>query len=395
MQFKQSRRPRVDSRLTLAIVMRDCTIAASLVVTSAGAALAQGQLLEREFSTTGSVAQTDAGIRRGSLVVAPIPSSNPTIGHGLTLGAGYLFTLPGSKPSGAGLASLKTSNGSEGLGGGFSLSFADGRWSVGAFAAQATLFYDFPVGSSLQLPIKQSGEIFVLQINRGLSEKLSAGMSFTYLDSTIGIDSPALAALPPVLQPDAEMTVGKVGVDIKFDTRNDPFYPTDGIVINASLSYGEEIDTIFGGRLKLLDRNYTKGVTSASTYSEIGENGVLAANASLCGSSDSAPFFDACGVGLANGLRGFGALDNIEPWSAALQFEYRGRMSNRFGYVAFAGLGGGGDSLGDLSFENGGFAAGVGLRYRVSRKFGLDYAVDYARNDAHEDYLYVTIGQRF
>jgi hypothetical protein len=145
----------------------------------------------------------------------------------------------------------------------------------------------------------------------------------------------------------------------------------------------------------LPDRTYQKSYLSASAYRPAGDEGVLAANAFLCGSSDGAPFFDSCGVGIADGFRGFGALDNIEPWSASLQVEYRGRLTERFGYVGFACVGGGGGSLDAISTARGGFAAGVGLRVRLSKQFGLDYAVDYARNDAGEDFLYVTIGQRF
>ncbi|MCV2866954.1 outer membrane protein assembly factor [Defluviimonas sp. WL0075] len=376
-------------------VLRAGVVSALLLSSGSSAALAQVSLLERELANPQAAAKADLGFRRGSVIVAPIPFSNPMIGSGLTLGAGYLFTLPGSKPSGAGLAKLKSSNGSEGLGGGFSLSFADGGWSVSLFAAEATLFYDFPLGSSVNIPIKQTGEAYALRVDRGISESLSAGVSFTYLDSTIGIDSPGLGVLPPILRPDADLSLGKVGLDVTFDTRDDTFYPTEGTLVAASLSYGVEVDSIFGGNFKVLDRSYTKGLLSAAHYREVGESGVLAAKASLCGLAYSAPFFDACGVGLANGLRGFGALDDLEPWSAAVQAEYRGRLSNRFGYVVFAGFGGGGESLGSMSFDSGGFAAGVGLRVRVSRKFGLDYAIDYARNDDQEDFLYVTLGQRF
>jgi hypothetical protein len=38
--------------------------------------------------------KSDIGLRNSSVIVAPIPVSNPAIGAGLTLGAGYLFTLP-------------------------------------------------------------------------------------------------------------------------------------------------------------------------------------------------------------------------------------------------------------------------------------------------------------
>ena len=370
-------------------------LATSVLMVSAGAAAAQDMLLEREFSNAAMVSQTDVGISKGSFVIAPIPFSNPMIEHGLTLGAGYLFSLPGSKPSGAGIAALKTSNGSKGIGGGFNVNFGDGLWSLGLMGGDATLFYDFPLSDTVDLPLKQTGKLYSFTVSRAVNSKLSAGTSLSYLDSTIGLDAPDFEDLPPLLRPDADVTVGKIDIHATYDTRDDTFFPTQGTLVKGSIAYGEELDAIFDGKIPVINRHYTKGLVSASHYAPLGTDGALAANASVCGASDSAPFFDGCGVGIAHGLRGFGTLDDIAAWSSGLQVEYRGRLTERIGYVGFAGLGIGGDTFADMSLDRGGFAAGFGLRYRISKQFGLDYAIDYARNDAQEDFLYITLGQRF
>ncbi|WP_050929515.1 hypothetical protein [Aestuariivita boseongensis] len=44
--------------------------------------------------------------------------------------------------------------------------------------------------------------------------------------------------------------------------------------------------------------------------------------------------------------------------------------------------------------DSGSPVSGVGLRVRASRKFGLDYATDCARNVDQEDFLYDTLGQQ-
>ena len=90
------------------------------------------------------IAKANVGIKSGSLIVAPIPFSNPILGQGLTLGAGYLFTLPGSKPSGIGAAKMSTSNGSNAQGVGGSINFRQGAWTISFLAADATFFYDLP-----------------------------------------------------------------------------------------------------------------------------------------------------------------------------------------------------------------------------------------------------------
>lgn len=370
-------------------------VAAALLIASTGTSTAQEAIINREFSNATVMGQADIGIRNGSVVIAPIPFSNPLLEHGLTLGAGYLFNLPGSKPSGAGIAALKTSNGSEGIGGGFNLNFADGLWSVGLIGGEATLFYDFPLSNTADLPLKQTGKLYTFTVSRAVNSKLSAGMSLAYLDSTLGVDVPDFEDLPPILTPDADVTVGKISIHAAYDTRDDTFFPTQGTLIKGSLAYGKELDAIFDGEIPVIDRHYSKGVASASRYARFGEEGILAANASICGASDSAPFFDGCGVGMANGLRGFGTLDDLASWSAGLQVEYRGRLTERIGYVGFAGLGIGGDTFADMSLDQGGFAAGFGVRYRISKQFGLDYAIDYARNDAQQEFLYITLGQRF
>ena len=197
------------------------------------------------------------------------------------------------------------------------------------------------------------------------------------------------------MQPDLDIELLKFTANVAFDTRDNTFYPTSGVLVSGKVSHAEITDTAFNSRLTVSDRSYQKGVFSASGYKSVGQNGVIAGTAFLCGAGSDAPFFDTCGVGLADGLRGFGSLDNLENWSASAQVEYRGRISERFGYVAFAGFGGGGQDLGEISFSNGGAAIGVGLRYRIAKKFGLDYAVDYARNDSGDDYLYLTLGQKF
>ena len=40
-------------------------------------------------------------------------------------------------------------------------------------------------------------------------------------------------------------------------------------------------------------------------------------------------------------------------------------------------------------------AGGFGLRYRVSKKFPVDFSVDGSWNDEHEGLLYISVGQRF
>ncbi|MCE8556574.1 BamA/TamA family outer membrane protein [Ruegeria pomeroyi] len=342
---------------------------------------------------TKDIAKAETGLRTGNFIFAPIPFSSDTIGNGLVLGAGYLFNLPGSKPSGVGLGYFETHTGSYAYGLGGSIVFDNDRWTVGAFVGRGELNYDLPITVNLDLPLAQSVEGVAIQVEYGFSQTLKAGVGLAYLDSNIAWN-PSFS-LPVFLRPDLEVELVRLSADIVRDTRNDTFYPTAGSFLSLKLGYGHIADSIFAGAITFDDRAYAKAVAKASTFQSVGAQGVLAFNTVLCSAGSAAPFFDSCGVGFVDGLRGFSALDALANTSVSAQVEYRGRLSPRFGYVAFAGAGAGGDDLGSLSIDQGGVAMGVGLRYRLSKKFGLDYAIDYARNDQGDDFIYLSLGQRF
>ncbi|MGA9254256.1 MAG: hypothetical protein WBV71_17635, partial [Roseobacter sp.] len=125
-----------------------------------------------------------------------------------------------------------------------------------------------------------------------------------------------------------------------------------------------------------------------------GPNDVVAMSATACRASDSAPFFDACSIGLTDGLRGFSVTDYIGDSLLSVQAEYRGRFGgSRFGYAAFAGAG---VVNGTITSESGTHsAAGLGLRYRLSNAFPVDFAGDITINSDDETLYYIYVGQAF
>lgn len=362
-------------------------------------ASARERLIAPATNAANAVSQTDIGLRSGSVVVAPIPFTNETIGNGLALGAGYLFTLPGSKPSGFGIGYLETDAGSTGYALGGSVNFGEGRWTLGALYGEAELRYDLPLElpllGTVDFPLYETGTAGGIQLGYGFTDNFSVAFTLGYLDTDISIDSNFISKLPDFLRPDLNVELRRLTFDLKFDTRDDTFYPSEGIVASASLTHAAEVDSLFDRHIDIGDRDYFKTSASLSGYRAVGEDGVLAANASACAVGDDAPFFDQCGVGHSDSLRGFASLENLASHSVAAQVEYRGRLSPRWGYVAFVGGGAGGDSFSDLSSDRGGAAAGVGLRFRLSRQFKLDYAADWAMNDQGDHQLYLTLGQRF
>lgn len=373
----------------------------ALLLSMLGLVWSPSQLLALDSATdflknAGQVAiSSDSGFRAGSLIATPIPFSNDAVGSGAAVGAGYLFNFPGSKTSGLGLGYVRTSNGSNGYAFGGSFSFLNDRWTISAFAADGQVNYELPLGILGDVPLAQTVSGATAKVDYGISRTLKVGVGLSYLDSDIRLNSSGIGALPPILQPDLDVELKKMSFDIIYDTRDDNFFPRRGRYASLVLSFGDIQDSIFGGAIRFDDRRYTKIVGTYSGFRPVGETDVFAFRTVLCGSQEEAPFFDGCGVGFADGLRGFETLGSLSDWSASAQVEYRGRFNERFGYSLFAGAGAGGDGISSLSFDSGGAAAGIGLRYRISKRFGLDYRIDYARNDSGDGFLYFSVGQSF
>ncbi len=92
-----------------------------------GGAQAQVQQIANPAKTISPVTTGSLGFTRGSVVVAPVPFQSPSLDTGLALGGAYLFKADEqSDSSSIGGGAFKTSNGSEGFGVGWNLSFAQG-----------------------------------------------------------------------------------------------------------------------------------------------------------------------------------------------------------------------------------------------------------------------------
>ncbi len=357
-----------------------CTVAALWLATAASAqqGIVGGQ--------TGSVRQAseapEFGFRNGSVVGAPIPFQNPMIGTGLALGIGYLFqTDQGSDPSSIGVGAMRSDNGSRAAGGSVTLNFLNNRWQLAALYAEADLNYDL-VTPGFDLPLDQSGVLGRLELSYGVTPDISFGGFLRYLDTDISTN---LSLLPRRFQPALNLEVLNVGAKAEWDKRDDTFYPTTGLRLQVVASRG----IVLKGTVD----DYTKAYSLFDVYRPLGPQSVIAARAAICSASQSTPFYDQCSVGATDAFRGFNVTQILGARMLSAQVEYRRRLGNRFGFVVFAGAGAVGDRLGNLN--NGGQAAGVGVRYRVSKKFPVDFAVDTSLNDDGENLLYISVGQRF
>ena len=134
--------------------------------------------------------------------------------------------------------------------------------------------------------------------------------------------------------------------------------------------------------------------TAANGYLPLTSKTVLALRASLCSTSDGAPFYDLCFYGSGHDLRGYEGGQYRDHAMVVGQAEVRQKLFWRFGAVAFAGVGTIGDSFGHLGDAPVLPAGGVGLRFQPSKKLPVNVSVDYAWG-SHSSGLYLYIGEAF
>ena len=325
------------------------------------------------------------GFTNGSFIVVPVPFSNPTIGSGLALGGGYLFRDDAeSDTSVIGIGALRSDNGSEAYGVIANFAFNRNEWIIESFFGQADMSYDLFLGQ-FPVPIRQEGDLARFKLAYGITPRLSFGTTLRYLNTLISSDGPGV--LPPQFVPDADLELMNFGLTTDWDTRDDGDYPTEGLRLDIDLIYGEEIDDD--------GRGYGKAFVLLDGYRSFGPRSVLAARGALCAASTDAPFFDLCSLGGTDAFRGFSSAQFLNQRLLSGQIEWRQRLNDRWGIVAFGGIGWTGDTLDSLTKGGSHSAIGAGLRYRVSKKFPVDFSVDVSHNNEGDENLYISVGQRF
>lgn len=346
---------------------------------------AESNLDHKMAPLTAASSNPEFGLRSGSLIVAPVPFSDPMIGSGLAIGAGYLFKIDeGSDPSMLGVGYLGSENGSEGYGLTFNLNFMDNRWSIGATYIDADINYDL-ISRLGTLPIEQTGELYKLKLLYGITPEFRLGASARYLESTIRSSDPIFPNLPTHIRlPNGFSTVG-FGLVADYARLDDKIYPTTGFNLAFSSTYNKPSNR-FGNE-------YFKSILTYDKYITAGNDGVLALRLVGCSAPGRVPFYDLCSLGGTDSFRGYNITQFLDNALLSSQVEYRKRLGKRIGVVAFGGVGAVGDGFDDL--DDVGSAIGLGLRYRVSKKFPVDFAVDGSINDEGDRLLYISVGQRF
>jgi len=331
---------------------------------------------------------------KNSLLIVPIPQSSPTLGTGLTLGAGYFYNPNGSKePWITAVGAMATTNGSKATGVLHKMYLANDTVRITAFAGLADVNLKYygqgPIAAErdLFITLNIDGYALMLQGQKELAKDLFIGAKFAYLDAGTSIhrENPLFPDLE-IPRPQFDAQLSMAGPILSYDKRDNSLNTHNGMLVSASLMFS---DDAIGS-----DFNYDKLMADINFYREVRPGTVIAGRASMCRVSGGAPFFDMCMFGASSDLRGYDSGKYRDDASWATQMEIRQHIKGKFGVVGFAGFGG--TAPGFFQIDDSEFlpSIGVGLRFMPVKSANTNVRVDYAWGKGGGA-LYISVGEAF
>lgn len=326
-------------------------------------------------------------LSRGGFVPVPIIITEPAVDGGFGLAGQFIHapTSPGASPGRTIIGGAITGNGS--MGGGLLQqgTLADGRliYRFGLGLADLTLPI-FPFGGSNEIDYGNKAKFGFGNVRYRIADTpLSTGPRFIYRTSDVSLkaEGPLADRVNTVVERfSGEQQYVALGLSLNYDTRNNPLTPTGGM--NAILKYDFYSEALGS------DQEFGAGQLAIHGFHEMGDAWSLGAKLHLDAVTADAPFFMAPGVDL-RGVQ-YGRYQGDAALS--IETELRRQFTPRWAGVAFGGYG---ETFVDDSLlyqaEDGIWTYGAGVRYRISRKFGIDVGLDVARGP-DETIFYIQFG---
>lgn len=326
-------------------------------------------------------------------IIAPLPSRNPLMGWTLAVPALWLYRPEFSQPEDSvwvtGGAAFYAENKSAGGGLFHKMSLGGDRWRMTAAAFTADLRYDyFGIGGSPDraLPLRQEMDLLVGSALYNLGRNVFVGLQAAAAQTQTRLDLKPGDLPPGFDRPDLSLDIDIVTLapKLSFDTRDNEFYPRDGWLVEGTLAVSR---SALGS-----DVEYEKHHWTFNRYAVLSERGTLAMRVAMQYVGGNAPFFVFPAFGAGSDLRGYQTGTYRDRFLFAAQAEWRQRLSERWGAVAFAGLG---TVSPDLARWGESLpSAGVGIRWVAAPKNNLSLRVDVAWGRGDNEF-YVSIGEAF
>lgn len=315
---------------------------------------------------------------RGFLPI-PIIVTEPAVGYGG--GAAGMFVRPRkdagdegwARPDISAIGAISTANGTKGAFAVDASRWLDGRLRtmVGAGSGQANLdFYGLgpdpsAADSKLRYSLQFSGA--VAQVNWQLAPKSPWALGLRYVYASV---DPKLRDEPvvPGLADRARVTISAPTAILEFDTRDNLFTPTRGVYAETSWLASRKA-------LGASD-DFERFEQVVTGWQPVARGVTLGARGQYAWSSVGTPFFLRPFVQ----LRGVPAMRYRGDQMAAVELEGRWQFLDRWSSVAFGGAGAARTTRDNLAATQNVGSGGIGVRYRLARKFGLDVGIDVAHS---------------
>ena len=336
---------------------------------------AGAQVLEERHAEEGS----------SRFMFIPYPITEPAIGTGLLAGPVWLREGPKGeggpeKPQAFGAGALWTDGGSRGVVGFDYRAWDEGVWRTTIVAAKIDLDLSYPGFS----PQSNESRGFTLHTKgAGIEADKRLGESPNSLNLRVFSATASAqfdASLPDELQGQPKRsTISGVGVGWSRDTRDSVFTPSSGNVLSAGLTtYPEALGASFDAQAITLQWITYQGGLGKGTF------GV---NSKLDFSFGNPPFYLRPYIS----LRGVPALRYPGEQVASVEAEYRLPVNARWDVLAFGGVGTARADIHGFSGQKSVSTAGLGVRFKVQRLFGLTFGLDFAQGPEGE-VTYIQIG---
>jgi len=331
---------------------------------------------------------------RGFLPV-PIIITEPAVGYGLGLAVAYFHAPkeidheehPHQGPPSISVGfGAKTENGTYLYGAGHSGVWKDDHirylGAVAKMNVNMTFYPDGLLGEIVGdrgIGFNIDGVFLLQQAQFRLKESnWWLGGSYVYVnaDNTFKLFDDLPVDLP---NPTFDFTLGSVSVFVEYDGRNSTFTPTDGL--SGKVKY-QDFDDNWGS-----DFNYDHFSGQLFKYTPVGDYSSLGLRLEAETVNGDVPFF---GYPFVK-LRGIPAMRYQGQDMILGEAEYLWGFTPRWSLVLFGGVGHT-TAIKDLDGESRTVAAGgLGFRYRLARKMGLQAGMDIARGP-EDTAFYITVG---
>ena len=351
--------------------------------------------IEKQVDVWSSIEKLFESQKERGFVVVPVAFSNPTIGAGVGAAARYLYKLDDESTSSHTTLGAAWAGGRSWLVGLGQRTFIkadrfriDG--GLGVFDVTRPFYgVGFDSGDAGQsIDVDQAGYLFNAEGLFQAGEYIYLGLRYRLLRMETSYEDPGVFSSGTFsLSSDEYNAVSSgIGPVLRLDSRDNEYNPYGGALLEV-VSY--VADDMLGSDLDYVTLN-----ADYNHFLGIGQNHVLAIGLSACSTSGSVPYYDLCIFGQKSNLRGYVAGRYRDRHMVTAQLEYRGRIYDRWGLVAFAGAGKVAPDLDE--FDETGLlpSTGAGLRFMVSRKERINVGFDYAVG-RDEETFYLRFGEAF